>query len=717
MRRYRSAFSFWLILLVLGIPLALVLRPNIEASQPKMEQAVGSQALIVLPTSWRDDAAVSLAASDLSALLASAYQFQPTVVYDTDVTSLGPFAFVIGDASNTWLSTLENAQASSGIQMPAEGFHIVQEMHGVASVTRIQGADLLGSVYGVFHLIDLLRLNRQTLFEPLDIMRSPQMTLRAVSDPTGSTMYPSPEDALRAGYNTVFIEPWPGLISYADFDPAITAPDKYASYTAWVEQNRKKAGDEIARARQLHLRIATMGDVISFPRQTLSIYRTQATYDDDLTRFCIAKQRTRDLLSYSLDNLLTTLPEIDYVMVRTGENYSSGPLTGNNPAIGNKAACGNLDDVRRLQLVINTVYDQVVTRHGKTYIHRAWDLGENGFHANPDYARAVLSGVPNRDKLIVSFKQTKTDYWRFNGMNPNIGTQDVSQMIEEQVAREYEGKGAFPNYVGGLIADGGEEDRPPAGLEYAYQHGVRAVWVWAKGGGWGGPELRSTVWLDANFYAVSRLIWDTQASPEVLAQDWATLRFGPKAASKVAEVLMKSDDVVLGALYVGPLGNKRRGWTPNHLWVRDDIIQGGDALTQIYQATKDDKDFQATLREKAVALELLDSMIADYKEAMPLAEDRELAERVLNTLTYERSLVETLNHYLIGMLHYYRWLDSNKKNATERAAATTELRSWQDSWTHYTTVVAALPGVATPYRDSGMVKTATSALQQLQEVK
>lgn len=97
------------------------------------------------------------------------------------------------------------------------------------------------------------------------------MALRLVSSP-GLPNYPSPEDALRWGFNAVMIEPWPGLALYDGFDRAVFDPKKHPEDRAWVEANRARARQQIDAAKALHLKVVSMGDVFQLPRQALSLY-------------------------------------------------------------------------------------------------------------------------------------------------------------------------------------------------------------------------------------------------------------------------------------------------------------------------------------------------------------------------------------------------------------------------------------------------------------
>ncbi len=666
-------------------------------------------AFIVIPASWWQDAALSLATRDLSSFLSASYRVPCVTIRDTDVDTLPANAFVIGDQQNKWIKSMKDSEALKLPELANEGF-VIQRLPSPGSPTIISGRGILGNVYGVFHLIERLRLDPSTLFGPLDLRLEPAMTFRLVSDPTDPA-YPSPEQALRWGYNAVSIEPWPTLVLYDGYDPAILDAKNNPHARAWVEGNRERARRQIEAAKRLHLRVVSPGDVISFPKHVSYLYGAEVADNQNPPHFCIGKEKTHRLLEYGLDEVLRDFPDIDAVMVRTGENYSEDPMMGNTLDQGD-CVSPPYGYAERIALVIETLR-AVTDAHQKTYIQRTWDLGEGGFHGSTEVASNVTANMTPDARLMLSFKHTRSDFWRYNEVNPNLGVGSFSQMVEFQAAREYEGKGAFPNYLGELYASGAPEVASSGGMDYAYQRGVQAVWVWAKGGGWGGPYLENDLWVEANVYALSRLAWDPRLDAYTLAEDWACLRFGSAAAPTIANMLMKSAEAVLKAFYVGPYARARGGgWVPNNLWVRDDVIFAGDRVAELYRLCQG-SGFEAALREKVEAEKLVDSMINDWKRAQPLMRDANLAKQALNTLLYEKSLVKTLRHYLAGMFYYYRWQENPEADTSDRRLAIDHLRRLEESWDAHNAEIAHLTGVATPFQDWGMGQTVETVLKDL----
>ncbi|HLE80383.1 MAG TPA: hypothetical protein VJA25_03730, partial [Dehalococcoidia bacterium] len=600
-----------------------------------------------------------------------------------------------------------------GLTLPElgqEGYVIQPLLQAKPPGILVVGGSALGIAYGLLALAEDLRLERTYLQYPLPVHREPAMELRLAADPL-EPGYPGAEQALKWGFNAVMIEPWPTLAMYERLDPAIYDPARYGAERAWVAEQRRRAREQIAQAKSLHLKVIAPGDVISFPTQFMKLYGERVSDGGTPPRYCIERITVREALATALDEVLEEFPEIDGIMVRTGENYPVGPVLGNIPQ---SAQCSNpRDSLDSVAKTLGFLQEQVVQKHHRLLIQRAWDLGSEGVHAQPVLAQRLASVTPEAVAPVFSFKISQTDFWRYAPLNPNLLEQTIPRMVEMQAAREFEGKGAFPNYVAGLYALGMPESTSRGGLRVAYSAGVRNAWVWPKGGGWDGPHLESDLWLNANVYALSRLLWEPYADPTSLAADWARLRYGDAAAPKIVALLEKSPSAVLKGLYLDCYAVRNGAWAPNDLWVRDDIITGGDRVEALYRSCSSEPDFSHALAEKRQAVALVDAMLDDFWQVESLIPDRELARQTLVDLLYERSLFRSLQYYLEGMFNYYRFRDSGGRDEGAKTAALGAFTKLNESWQDHTQVVASLPGAATPYRDAGMLSTAEEALHSL----
>ena len=281
-------------------------------------------------------------------------------------------------------------------------------------------------------------------------------------------------------------------------------------------------------------------------------------------------------------------------------------------------------------------------------------------------------------------------------MTLRIGGGGVDQIVEFQCAREYEGKGAFPNYMGPQFA----ED-----MAKAASLCVKGVDIWDFGGGWGGPVLKSDRWVRLNIEAASQLALNPQASPRALAEAWAAKAFGPKSAAKVADMLMLSSDCVRKAMYIEVFARAHRGWKPSLNLLRDDIIRG-EVLKALYTGSKADLPEVFAEKDEAVALAgRMRGLFEGARSGIVAERGEQEYQESLSSLIYLESLTQVLGHYIKGMFLFYQWDETREAAAATKACQ--ELLAWREAWRRYQADVPNLPGVATIYRSQNQTKNPT----------
>ncbi len=689
----------WSIAICATLALSILFTPGASPFIFAGQAAVLQRTIFAVTPAWSEDLAVKRALTDLSDTFTDELLAQVEIRRAAGSSTPGAVQVTVQPASGL----LDAALAAELQSMGPEAYAIRPAGSEQSPEVLIAANHPLGAVYGLYRYQELVRLDPAARARPPELIAAPAMTLRLLGDPL-DPLYPEPEEALRLGFNAIMVDPWPALALYEGYDPALYDGDRYPRERAWVEARRERTAQRIARAKALHLTVVSTGDVPSLPRAALEKYRDQVGPGT----VCIDRPVTAELTVAALREVISTFPGIDVYMTRTGENYELGPLVGAAPG-DSQSKCGGGAAVDR---AVRLVHDVVAGQYQRTYIHRAWDLGSGGIHGSLARASAFAQNLP-KDRFLLSFKHTQTDFWRYNPINPNL-TSGAAGMVEFQAAREYEGKGAYPNYLGQLFATGGPEVDKPGGLRQIAVAGVKAIWVWGKGGGWGGPVPHSSLWNDANTYALARLAWDPSADPERLALEFATLRFGQVAAPGMAQVLTQSADANLLALYVGPAARRRGPWAPNNLWVRDDVIRGGEAIAELYRQSRQAGDFERAIGEKQLALRLADGMIVEFERVAPAIDDAATVAEVRASLQYHRALVAVLNSYLDGTFHYYRWLDSQRTDEIARERAIERFYAWEADWAHYLEVTETLPAIASAYRNDGMEETAYNALIDLE---
>lgn len=71
----------------------------------------------------------------------------------------------------------------------------------------------------------------------------------------------------------------------------------------------------------------------------------------------------------------------------------------------------------------------------------------------------ISDQVEPHPNLVIAIKHCEGDFHRGNPFSKVLGLGRHQQLVEVQCAREYEGKGAYPNYIARGVIEGFEEDR------------------------------------------------------------------------------------------------------------------------------------------------------------------------------------------------------------------------------------------------------------------
>ena len=293
-------------------------------------------------------------------------------------------------------------------------------------------------------------------------------------------------------------------------------------------------------------------------------------------------------------------------------------------------------------------------------------------------------------------------------MNPTIGRNGPPRMVEFQCTREYEGKGAYPNWLGSEYS---------RAYRYIQSRHIAGVSNWHRGGGWGGPIPTCDLWNDANWYLVDHLAWRPEQDPAELALDWAIIRFGPRAGPQMAKLLALSEQVVEKFRYFACYGPADARPLPVHDWLRDDVIRGRRWLSRV--AAEYPAQLDVLIAEKQEAVRLIDKMIVlveqakedicAYEPPPPLSFERPFPARqalfdyVSTSLQYERTLAAAVRDLVTAYFLCLKWQEHPESVQPDEIRAATA--SWERNWAKHQRVCRCSPQAASPYRDDGMRAT------------
>ncbi len=496
------------------------------------------------------------------------------------------------------------------------------------------------------------------------------------------TRYRDPRELRALGYTDLIVYPTTGLCGLLGPD-TVPAGD----LRRWVADQYDSVQKTVADAHS-----AGMGGWLMFDSPSLSSELVGAAMTCINTKpvvLCPASDELLEMAGQCMEALLARIDGVDGIVLRLGD--SDAPkvpyLVGNDVYAPHCSRCSMMGRADRIVRFATFFYNLVVKKLGRKLIVRAWNVKPNGMHDNTDVCRRVVERLPKDDRLILSFKFTQTDFWRYQKWNPSSQVCGDRPIIYElQCQREFEGKGAVPNFQPPLWQSGLAELDGAVGLaDIAQTVNLAGVWAWVRGGGWRGPYISSDRewWIDANVYAVPRIADNPQLDLKQLAVEWASQRLGltdPASQDVIVQILRDSPQNILETFYIGPYARRRHdAWYPSANFIQDDQIDAEAAWAIVQQLSEADLD-------KAVAEKVnAESRIAEDRKALLRAAtnlDKHLSDMINSSLEYAETLAQTLRYLVGGLAAYRRHL--RRQDAAMAQSAIHAMQHCQHAWTQHT---------------------------------
>jgi hypothetical protein len=381
----------------------------------------------------------------------------------------------------------------------------------------------------------------------------------------------------------------------------------------WVMKAADRVRQNIKAAHAAGIKVYYFTDIIVLPKKLVELYHDEIC--DDHGKISFERPKTIEIHKIMLDELFETFPDLDGLVIRTGETYLNNvPYhTGNNPIT---------NGVESHVKLINLLREEVCVKRNKTIFYRTWSFG--GMHDSAAYYLAVTNQIEPHPNLVFSIKHTKGDYQRTYDFNPTLGIGNHKQIIEVECQREYEGKGAFPDYVMDGVINGFEEYntiKPQKGLkclnDLKDNKNFAGVWSWSRGGGWVGPYLTNEFWCKLNAYVISEWGEDTKQSEEAIFNHFMDENGikepnGRKAFRELC--LLSAKAVIRGHESAKYYFDKDWVW-----WTRDEFLAGIDTA-EVGQKLFPSEGFLNKAFDWYYNNKLLDSVVLEKKEAVGLWE-------------------------------------------------------------------------------------------------
>lgn len=605
---------------------------------------------VVLGPGHETDAAIAVALNDLGEAGASlGIVFEP--VSDGAPLPGGNYV-VVGDASR---NRCAQRLAEEGLKVPAppenpEGYAIRTLDRNGVRVVVIAGASLPADVYGLYWLLDRMRVMRGV--PDLDTVRAPAVKIRMGGawgrHANGGSTEEQLCTALRYGYN------WVAGPNVLDLVPWNAEPEAAANAT-----NRERARELIAYAHALHINYYAFSN--EFTCHPSLLEECDATLNPCDPAFWEAvKEKYR--------RLFRALPELDGISVCNDDisafwdRYIPFDLTREAPEC-------DWSYTKRFHAFVAALHDVVVGEFDKTYFHFTWGLREHEVHCQPEVFRAIFNkDIPTKNLYLMP-KITRGDRWWFQPYNATFNQTPHETVVLFETMNYYEGGAShiFPTFSGAYFQRGLQTFLEP---EDSNVRGVAAL-AGSRKDDWGTTG--------AYTYALYRLMWEPEVEMDQVARDFCAIHFGPEAADALAPVYLRSAAAYKYGLHIEPISY---GQFNSFLHMRVGVF-----TAEGYPAIDNGKGHLAFLRRVYLrcdpwraetlcsieqGLDAARDMREQFAAARPRIVEAGVAAELGNRVDMTYRLIETNKRYVETLFAYFDYMDSgvpDHREALARAVA------------------------------------------------
>jgi hypothetical protein len=464
----------------------------------------------------------------------------------------------------------------------------------------------------------------------------------------------------------------------------------------WLDQFTPGIEREIAAAKAKGLKVFYHLDLFVLPKRLVEHFRRDIC-DPVTGRILLDRPQTLELHRVLFEELTARFPQVDGYIIRVGETYlfdtphhiGNGPIPRLGPAwtptylYEETLAAQEPADPRWSKAqadayvtLLRFLREELCVKHGRQLFFRTWDIFPDKLHARLDHYLDVTNQVEPHPKLAFSIKHTALDFWRHVKVNECLGQGRHPQIIEVQCQREYEGKGAYPNYVMDGVINGFPENAKPVGLKQLLAHPlVVGVYSWSRGGGWYGPYIQDELWPDLNAFVLAQFVRDPRRCEVDIFVDYARSRLKLSAtdAARFRELCELSSEGVLKGRHCAVFDAAlHESVLPTACWMRDDRLGGREQLRPVLDYLLKHRLVDSALAEKAAAVEC-------WQRVKELAQqirwpDAERGEFVRVSAEYGCLLFDIVHHGWRALLA----AEQGRRGEFEAAA-----RQYRELWRQY----------------------------------
>jgi hypothetical protein len=476
----------------------------------------------------------------------------------------------------------------------------------------------------------------------------------------------------------------------------------------WVLKAADRVRNNIKAAHAAGIKVYYFTDVIVLPKKLVALYHDEIC--DANGKISFERPKTIEIHRLMLKELFNTFPDLDGLVIRTGETYLNNvPYhTGNNPITN-----GTSSHVK----LINLLREEVCEKRNKQIFYRTWSFG--GMHDSAAYYLAVTNQIEPHKNLVFSIKHTKGDYHRTYDFNPTLGLGKHPQLVEVECQREYEGKGAYPNYVMDGVINGFEEystNKPQKGLkslnELKNNPLFAGVWSWSRGGGWVGPYITNEFWCKLNAYVISHWGANTSQTEETVFNHFMDEN-GIKDA-KARKAFRKLSLLSAQAVLRGHESAKYKFEIDWVWWMRDEFI-GGIDTSNVPNKLFPSEGFLKGAFEYYYANNLLDNVVQEKFESVGMWQEIvALSKEVKMTNKADEKYLSVSSQYglLLHKIIANGWkimaigFTGDKTGKYDLPELSSAIKNYDKAWEDYKNLKTNNPSCASLYKPYSFVYVA-----------
>ncbi|GMV93927.1 MAG: hypothetical protein AMXMBFR82_37050 [Candidatus Hydrogenedentota bacterium] len=535
-----------------------------------------------------------------------------------------------------------------------EGYAFKTIDHDGARTVLVSGGSVIGEVYGLYWLIDRLRVYGAV--PEINTVRVPAMKIRFGAAWGRHGGGGNSKDEMRAALRqTVNWVSGPAVLDLVPWNAESEATANAA--------NREQARDLIDYAHSLHMKYFSFANEFTYHPSLID--DTGATLSPCDPKFWNAVQEKFRML-------FTALPELDGIELCNDDisgfwdDYRAYDLMHETPAC-------DWSYEKRFRTFVQKVHEVVADEFDKDYFHFTWSLTPHEVHTQPAVFREIFTDAVPTNNLYLIPKITTADRWWHQPYNPTFNLTPHQTLVCFETMNYYESGRAhiFPTFSAAYFQAGLQTFLMPENPNLVGAASLAGTNV----DGW---DTRS-----AHTYILYRLTWDPDESIEQIAEDFCAMHFGRDAAKDMARIYLLTPSAYKYGLHIEPVSygqfnsfiHMRVGTFPAEGYP---AIDGGkehlEFLRKIYLRCKPWRD--ETLDDLQHGLDTANAMQSIFADAKPKIADPALAEDLENRLAMTRNLIRTNMGYVETMLAYFAYEENSREdNRVALAAALDQFRT------------------------------------------